>query len=102
MDKQIVIRLHSSFEDMVRRHADSGVEYWCARDLQMLLGYTEWRNFAKVIDKAITACQTAGYDPKDHFVDINKMVTLGGGAQRQVADIAFTPCALVSPVALAV
>lgn len=90
MDKEIVVRLHSSFEDMVRRHADSGVEYWCARDLQMLLGYAEWRNFAKVVDKAITACENAGYDPRDHFVEINKMVPLGSGAQRQVTDIGLT------------
>ncbi|MCK4623787.1 MAG: hypothetical protein KAV00_00615 [Phycisphaerae bacterium] len=57
MDKEIIVRLHSRFEDVVCKHAESGVEYWCARDLQILLGYTEWRNFAKVIDKAITAGQ---------------------------------------------
>ncbi len=79
MDKAIVVRLHCSFEEMVRKHPDSGTEFWCARDLQMLLGYANWRNFAKVIDKAITACQTAGYDPKDHFADISKMVDVGSG-----------------------
>jgi DNA-damage-inducible protein D len=90
MDKGIVVRLHSSFEEMVRKMPETGTEFWCARDLQLLLGYTEWRNFAKVIDKAITACQNAGYDPRDHFVGINKMVSLGGGAQRQVDDIGLT------------
>ena len=77
MDKEIVVRLHSSFEDMVRRFPDTGVEFWCARDLQMLLGYAQWRSFAAVIDKAITACQNSGYDPKDHFAHISKMVDLG-------------------------
>jgi len=90
MDKEIVVRLHSSFEDMVCRFPDSGVEFWCARDLQMLLGYARWENFAKVIDKAITACQNSGYDPKDHFRGITKMVDLGSGAKRQVDDIALT------------
>ncbi len=90
MDKEIVVRLHSSFEDMVRKHPETATEYWCARDLQMLLGYTEWRNFAKVVDKAITACQTAGYDPRGHFVEVNKMVPLGSGAQREVTDIGLT------------
>ena len=61
MDKEIVIKLHSSFEDMVRKYPDTGTEFWCARDLQMLLGYVQWRSFAAVIDKAITACQKAGY-----------------------------------------
>ena len=90
MDKEIIVRLHSSFEDMVRKHPETGTEFWCARDLQMLLGYTEWRNFSKVVDKAITACQNAGYDPRDHFVEINKMVPLGSGAERQVTDIGLT------------
>lgn len=90
MDKEIVVRLHSSFEDMVRKHPDTGTEFWCARDLQMLLGYTKWENFAKVVDKAITACQTAGCDPKDHFLGVKKMVDLGSGAKREIEDIALT------------
>jgi len=90
MDKEIVVRLHASFEDMVRKHPDTGTEFWCARDLQMLLGYAKWENFAKVVDKAITACQTAGYDPKDHFLGVRKMVDLGSGAKREIDDIALT------------
>jgi len=90
MDKEIVVRLHSSFEDMVQRFPDTGVEFWCARDLQMLLGYARWENFAKVIDKAIIACQNSGYDPKDHFLGITKMVDLGSGAQREIDDIGLT------------
>jgi hypothetical protein len=46
---------------------NQGFFAWCARDLQMLLGYSKWRNFAAVIDRAITACETAGYDPRDYF-----------------------------------
>jgi DNA-damage-inducible protein D len=90
MDKEIIVRLHSSFEDMVRKSPDTGTEFWCARDLQMLLGYTQWKNFAKVIDKAITACHNAGYDPKDHFAGISKMVDVGSGAKRRIEDIALT------------
>ena len=90
MDKEIVVRLHASFEDMVQRSPDTGTEFWCARDLQMLLGYAQWRSFATVIDKAITACESAGYDPKDHFAHISKMVDLGSGARREIEDIALT------------
>ena len=53
-------------------------------------GMRRWENFAKVIDKAITACQNSGYDPKDHFLDIRKMVDLGSGAKREIDDIALT------------
>ena len=90
MDKEIVIRLHASFEAMVQRFPGTETEFWCARDLQLLLGYAQWKNFAKVIDKAITACVNAGYDPKDHFADISKMVALGSGAMREIEDIALT------------
>lgn len=90
MDKEIIVRLHSSFEDMVRKFPHSGVEFWCARDLQMLLGYARWENFSKVIEKAITSCKKSGYDPKDHFLGVTKMVDLGSGAKREIEDIALT------------
>jgi DNA-damage-inducible protein D len=90
MEKQVVVRLHSSFEDMVQKFPDSGIEFWCARDLQMLLGYAKWENFAKVVERAITACQTAGFEAKDHFLGVRKMVDLGSGAKREIEDIALT------------
>jgi len=90
MDREIVGRLHSSFEAMLRKDPDSDTEFWCARDLQLLLGYSQWRNFAAVIDKAITACQKVGCEPRDHFAHISKMVDLGSGAQREIEDIALT------------
>ena len=68
----------------------TGTEFWCARDLQMLLGYSKWENFAKVIDRAITSCESAGLNPKDHFLGIRKMVDLGSGAKREIEDIALT------------
>jgi DNA-damage-inducible protein D len=88
MKKEIVVRLHKSFEERV--HEQEGVEFWLARELQELLGYAEWRNFSQVIDKAKTACANAGQAVADHFVDVNKMVDLGSGAQREIEDIALT------------
>jgi len=88
MKKAVIARLHSRFEDCA--HEQDGVEYWLARELQNLLGYAEWRNFEMVVAKALTACANAGQDAADHFVDVNKMVGLGSGAQRQVEDIALT------------
>jgi len=90
MDREIVGRLHSSFEAMLRKDPDSDTEFWCARDLQLLLGYARWENFAKVVDKAITACENSGCDPRDHFREVKKMVDLGSGAQREIEDIALT------------
>lgn len=90
MDKQLLIQLHQRFEDIVCKYPDTETEFWCARDLQELLGYAEWRNFSKVIEKAITACEKTGCDVADHFVEVNKMVDLGSGAIREITDIGLS------------
>lgn len=67
-----------------------GVECWSARGLQEIFEYKEWRNFVKVLDKAKEACKNSSNKVSDHFVDVNKMIELAKGAQRQVEDIALT------------
>ncbi len=82
--------LTDTFESHAQR-TDSGVEYWLARDIQHLLGYTEWRNFnSTAISKAKTACEISGHAIGDHFVGVNKMVELGSGSQREIDDIMLT------------
>ena len=88
MKKDLIQRLHKSFEDCA--HQRGGVEYWLARELQELLGYTQWRNFETVLDKARTACANAGQVVDDHFADVSKMIDLGKGAQREVVDVELT------------
>ena len=75
----------SPFE-AIREEAEDGSEYWSARDLSKILGYTEWRNFTTAIEKAKEACQNSGQAEFDHFVDINKMVKLGSGSRRKIED----------------
>jgi DNA-damage-inducible protein D len=89
MKKEVIVRLHTTFEELVQTDTDGG-EFWLARDLQELLGYAKWENFAKVIERAKIACQGAGYDPQNHFLDVRKMVDLGSGATRAIDDIALT------------
>lgn len=88
MKPEIITKLHGRFEDYA--NVVDGVEFWLARDLQKLLGYAEWRNFSKVIEKGKTACKAAGQNELDHFVDVNKMVDLGSGVKREVEDITLT------------
>ena len=90
MKKEIIVQLHSRFEQSVYKDTDSGTEFWLARDLQNLLGYSQWRSFEAVIEKAKTSCKNSRYDPQDHFAQTRKMVNLGSGAKREIDDIALT------------
>lgn len=88
MKKEIIYRLHQSFELLVNE--TEGVEFWFARDIQELLGYSKWDNFLKVIDKAKAACEGVKQDIGDHFVEIRKTVDLGSGAKREIDDLMLT------------
>jgi DNA-damage-inducible protein D len=80
---------YKTFED-IKHVDDGGTESWHARELAEVLQYKEWRNFHKVIDRAMLACKNSGYNVADHFVEINKMVTIGSGAKRKQADYKLT------------
>src|SRR5258705_2926160 len=96
MKKELIAELFAQFENACYDY--KGIECWSARELQAIFGYSEWRNFLKVIDKAKEACTNAGEKISDHFVDINKMVQLGSRAGREIEDIALTryACYLVA------
>ena len=63
--------------ESIKHVNEYGNEFWYARELQKALEYTEWRNFSKVIDKAITACENSDNAVSDHFVEVNKIVEAG-------------------------
>ncbi|WP_421788601.1 DNA damage-inducible protein D [Hyphobacterium sp.] len=79
-------KLISNFEDSAQVD-DEGEEFWFARDLQGLLGYTKWDNFLTVIAKAKAACDKSGNVTDDHFAGVGKMVSVGSGAEREIEDI---------------
>ena len=89
MKTDVIKSLTTNFEGHAQQ-TDEGVEFWLARDLQHLLGYSEWRNFTAVITKAKVACEVSSHRISDHFVDVNKMVDLGSGSQREVDDLMLT------------
>ena len=75
----------SLFESI--RHVNKyGQEFWYARDLQIALEYTEWRNFCKVIEKAKEACRGSNNAVSDHFVDVNKIVN-AGATSKDIGDV---------------
>ena len=67
---------YKRFEN-IRNIRDDGSEYWSARELASVLDYTEWRNFNKVLNKAMIACKNSGRDVVCDFVDVNKIVDAG-------------------------
>lgn len=89
MKHEIVISLTDTFESHAQE-TEGGIEFWLARDLQHLLGYTQWKNFIQVINKAKTACEVSGHEILDHFADVGKMVDIGSGTTREIDDIMLT------------
>ena len=89
MKKEIIRSLTNTFESHSYM-TENGIEFWYARDLQHLLGYTKWDNFVKVINKAKTSCEASGNNISDHFANVGKMVKIGSGTEREIDDIILT------------
>ena len=97
MKTELIHSLTNNFEAHAQR-ADNGVEFWLARDIQHLLGYTKWDNFLNVVSKAKTACEVSGHPVADHFADVGKTIAMPKGAEKEVPDIMLTryACYLVA------
>ena len=89
MEKELVNSLMNNFETFAHKTED-GTEFWLARDLQHLLGYTKWDNFVNVVLKAKIACELSSQNIKNHFADVGKMVEIGSGAKKEIDDIMLT------------
>lgn len=90
MSKENILRLQGKFDALVKSVPEEEIEFWFARDLQEPLGYVRWENFITAIKRAIESCETAGYEPENHFRGATKMIQLGKGAQRTVEDFMLT------------
>lgn len=89
MKTEIIQSLTENFEDHAQQ-TESGVEFWLARDLQHLLGYSKWDNFVGIVSKAKTACNVSGHAASDHFADVGKTIQMPKGASKEVPDIMLT------------
>lgn len=89
MKTEIVYSLTNTFEAHAQQ-TESGIEYWLARDIQHLLGYTKWDNFLNVVSKAKTACEVSEHAVADHFADVGKTIAMPKGAEKEVPDIMLT------------
>ncbi len=88
MKKEIIDQLYNAFEQAALEI--DGVECWSARELQVLLGYSKWENFANVIAKAKTACEKVGHSVLEHFPDVRKTIPMPKGAEKEIDDYLLT------------
>ncbi len=90
MDEKMIVKLKKLFDDIIHTSEDGEMEFWYARELQPLLGYSRWENFELVIKKAIIACENAGGNVEDHFRGVTKMIRLAKNAERGVKEYVLT------------
>jgi DNA-damage-inducible protein D len=89
MTNEIEIVRHATFES-IRRVNQHGQDFWSARELGKILGYSEYRHFLPVIEKARESCKNSGQTASDHFEDILEMVDIGSGAKREMPSVALS------------
>jgi len=85
MKPEIIEKLKNLFE--AAAHFENDTEYWFARELQDLLGYNNWQNFSKVIEKATIACTNSGNSEDDHFMGVSKTIEMPNDAIKEIEDI---------------
>lgn len=88
MEESLVTITEQSFES-IKHVNENGVEFWYARELMEVLGYSKWGNFVKVIDKARVACENSDISMPDDFADVGKIVK-AGATSKNIGDIKLT------------
>ena len=84
-NNQLPVHGKKTFEEL-KLSNEHGAEYWSARDLQPMLGYSQWRRFEDAVKRAMASCETSGNDPEHHFAGAGKPITGGKGAVQVVDD----------------
>ena len=87
MKAEEIKALFKKFEEAAQEV--EGIECWSARELQTLLGYSQWRNFELIIQKAKVSYSSVGENIAYHFADDSKMVSIGSGTEKQIDDLFF-------------
>lgn len=90
MDKAKIGNSIQAFDSIINIAPENDVEFWYARDLMPLLGYTKWENFEKVTFRAMEACRNSGISVSDQFLEVRKLITHGKGGKRNIVDYMLT------------
>lgn len=85
---------NQTFESI--KHIDEdGIEFWYARELQVVLDYKEWRKFENVIKKAKESCKNSNISVFEHFVDVDKLSKRANNAETTIKDYKLTRYACI-------
>ena len=90
MDSRRIEQIKKEFDNVIQVIEDECIEFWYARDIMKLLGYSRWENFEKTIGRAVESCETMQIEISDHFREVTKMISIGKGARRPVNDYMLT------------
>ena len=82
---ELVKYSEQTFES-IKHVNEYGEEYWLARELQPVLEYVQWRNFAEAVERAKLACKNSGFAVEDHFADVSKTIDMPKGAHKDIPD----------------
>ena len=82
MDKKRIEQIKLQFDNAIQTTENEQIEYWYARDLMKLLGYSRWENFENAIRRAIDSCETSQIEVLDHFRVVTKMIVNGSALRR--------------------
>lgn len=73
------------------RHVDDNdVEYWYAREIMGVFGYSKWQNFEIAIERARVSLETTKTAGQEHFAEVSKSLPMPKGGYREVKDYMLT------------
>ena len=88
--KQEIEKFYNKKFEEIKHTNENGIEFWYARELMLILQYSKWQNFERIIEKAKITCENSGISIKDCFTDVSKPIISGKGKEELIQDYKLT------------
>ena len=90
MDSKEIEKRRLTLDDLAHRDDETGVEFWYAREIMPVFGYTQWRRFEDAVSRAMASVEASKTPDEHHFAEVGKMVSIGSRSKREVKDYMLT------------